>query len=115
VNTINDPANSPGFFEQGDYYSQTDLDLYFKKWAPWVPVGTPPIRQLIDGAKVPVPVNDSLNTGENDLDLQIGFALVYPTIPTVYQVDDRHYAPKEIARINLFNTFLDAVRAALTM
>ena len=113
--TINDPANSPGFFEQGDYYSQKDLDLYFQRYAPWVPEGTTPIRQLIDGAKVPVPVKDPDNDGENDLDLQIGFSLVYPTIPTVYQVDDRHYAVKEIAKDNLFNTFLDAVGADLTM
>lgn len=106
---VDDPANSPGFFEQGDYYAQEDLDLYFKELATNVPVGTQPIRNLIDGAKVPVPVNDSSNGGEAALDLQIGFSLVYPTIPTVYQVDDRHYAVKEVAKDNLFNTFLDAV------
>ena len=108
---VNDPANSPGFFEQGDYYSQTDLDLQFKHYATRVPVGTEPIRKLIDGAKVPVPADSPLNTGESDVDLQIAMPLIYPTIPTVYQVDDQHYSPKEVARVNLFNTFLDAVSA----
>ena len=106
---VNDPANSPGFFEQGDYYSQADLDLQFKYYATRVPVGTEPIRKLIDGAEVPVPADSPLNTGESDIDLQIAMPLIYPTIPTVYQVDDQNYAPKEVARDNLFNTFLDAV------
>lgn len=111
--TVDDPANSPGFFEQGDYYAQEDLDLYFKHYAPQVPNGTMPVRRLIDGAKTPESVNSPYVTGESDLDLQIAFSLVYPTVPTVYQVDDKHYAVKEIARINLFNTFLDAVSVHL--
>lgn len=109
LGTIDDPANSPGFFEQGDYYAQEDLNLYFKHYVPQIPNGTEPIRKLIDGAEAPVPLHDPTNTGEADLDLQIGFSLVYPTIPTVYQVDDKHYAVNEVAKDNLFNTFLDAV------
>jgi tripeptidyl-peptidase I len=106
---VNDPANSPGFFEQGDVFPQTDLNLQFKHFATRVPVGTKPIRRLIDGAKAPVPADSLLNGGESDTDLQISIPLIYPTIPTVYQVDDEHYSPKEVALVNLFNTFLDAV------
>lgn len=36
-------------------------------------------------------------------------ALIYPQSVIVYQVDDKIYAPKEIARDNTFNTFLDAL------
>ena len=108
-NKVASPENSPGFFEQGDYYSQTALDLYFKNIATNVPVGTTPRPQFIDGAEAPVRLNSPVNTGESDIDLEIAFSLVYPTIPTVYQVDDRPTAVHELATYNLFNTFLDAV------
>ena len=47
-----DPANAPGFFEQGDYYSQEDLNDFFNAFAPWIPNGTEPKLQLIDGFKI---------------------------------------------------------------
>ena len=109
ANTHADPANAPGFFEQGDYYSQEDLDLFFTKLAPWIPNGTEPKKQLIDGAKDPYPSNSTLVTGEADGDLQVSFGLVYPTVPIVYQVDDQYIATAELEKFNLFNTFLDAV------
>ena len=107
--TLCDPANAPGFFEQGDYYSQEDLDIFFEKVAPWIPNGTEPTLALIDGAKDPYPSNSKHVTGEADGDIEISFGLVYPTKPIVYQVDDQHYATDELQKFNLFNTFLDAV------
>ena len=107
--TLCDPVNAPGFFEQGDYYSQEDLNIFFEKFAPWIPNGTEPKLALIDGANDPYPSNSKLVSGEADGDIEIGFGLVYPTIPIVYQVDDQHYGPHELQSLNLFNTFLDAV------
>jgi tripeptidyl-peptidase-1 len=109
VATLCDPANAPGFFEQGDYYSQEDLNIFFEKVAPWVPNGTEPTLALIDGAKDPYPPHSKLVTGEADGDIEISFGLVYPTVPIVYQVDDQRYATHEVQLLNLFNTFLDAV------
>lgn len=109
-NKMADPSNSPGFYETGQWYSQKNLNVFFKNLAPYIPEGTAPIQQLIDGAEDPFPPNSSLTSGpEANLDLQVAFGLVYPTIPTVYQVDDTPYE-KEYYRIDtLFNTFLDAV------
>jgi tripeptidyl-peptidase-1 len=106
---INDTVNTLGFYEQGDYYTTEDLDLFYSHYAPWVPQGTRPILNSIDGGYAPVPVNDPNITGEADLDLDIGIALVYPQSVILYQVDDAVYAPEEIARDNTFNTFLDAL------
>lgn len=33
----------------------------------------------------------------------------YPQSVILYQVDDSYYAPREIALVNTFNTFLDAL------
>ena len=67
-----DADNSLGLYEQGDYFSKEDLDLYYKAYAPWIPEGTYPIPALIDGANFSVPVDDTfLNTGESDIDMQI--------------------------------------------
>jgi tripeptidyl-peptidase I len=106
---INDSVNDLGFYEQGDYYAAEDLDLYYRHYAPWVPQGTRPVLKGIDGGYAPVPTNSSVNTGESDLDLDIGISLVYPQTVVLYQVDDAIYAPKEVALDNTFNTFLDAL------
>lgn len=104
-----DQANAPGFFEQGDYYSQEDLNGFFNQFAPSIPNGTEPEIVLIDGAKDPLPSTSKQVTGEADGDLEIAFGLLYPTVPIVYQVDDPYYARHELKTFNLFNTFLDAV------
>jgi tripeptidyl-peptidase I len=67
-----DADNSLGLYEQGDYFSKEDLDLYYQTYAPWIPQGTYPIPALIDGANFSVPVDDTfLNTGESDIDMEI--------------------------------------------
>lgn len=104
-----DQFNAPGFYEQGDYYAQSDLDGFFTNFAPQIANGTEPIQQLIDGAIGSRPATSKQVGGEADGDLEVAFGLVYPTIPIVYQVDDPYYARHELQTYNLFNTFLDAV------
>ena len=109
VPTQADQANAPGFYEQGDYYSQDDLNGFFTNFAPQIANGTTPIMALIDGAVDPKASTSNQVEGEADGDLEIPFGLLYPTVPIVYQVDDPHYAKQELLKYNLFNTFLDAV------
>lgn len=101
--------NSLGLYEQGDYFAKSDLDLFYKDHAPWIPQGTYPIPALIDGANFSVPSDSSLNTGESNIDIDLAYSLIYPQSVTLYQVDDQLYEPEEVATTNLFNTFLDAL------
>ncbi|KXG52611.1 Peptidase S8/S53, subtilisin/kexin/sedolisin [Penicillium griseofulvum] len=101
--------NSLGLYEQGDYFAKSDLDLYYKAYAPWIPQGTYPIPALIDGANFSVPDYSPLNQGESDIDIDMAYSLIYPQSVTLYQVDDQIYEPEEVATTNLFNTFLDAL------
>lgn len=65
-------GNSLGLFEQGDYFAEADVDLYFKEFAPFVPQGTYPIPALIDGADFSEPQsNTALVGGEADIDIDI--------------------------------------------
>lgn len=64
-------GNSLGLYEQGDYFAKSDIDLFYKEYAPWVPQGTYPIPAMIDGAQYSVPANSSLNTGESDIDIDM--------------------------------------------
>lgn len=64
-------GNSLGLYEQGDYFAKSDVDLFCKEYAPWVPQGTYPIPALIDGANYSVPPYSSLNTGESDIDIDL--------------------------------------------
>ncbi|KAM3067871.1 hypothetical protein ACMFMG_011355 [Clarireedia jacksonii] len=103
------PGNSLGLYEQGDYFAESDIDLFYAEYAPWVPQGTYPIPALIDGANYSVPADSELNGGEADIDIDMAYALIYPQTVTLYQVDDQIYEPEEVATTNLFNTFLDAL------
>lgn len=64
-------GNSLGLYEQGDYFAKSDIDLFYKEYAPWVPQGTYPIPAMIDGAEYGVAANSSLNTGESDIDIDM--------------------------------------------
>jgi tripeptidyl-peptidase-1 len=66
-----DPGNSLGLYEQGDYFSKEDLDLFYATYAPWIPQGTYPIPDLIDGANYSVSQHSSLDTGESEIDMTI--------------------------------------------
>ncbi|RAK75328.1 S53 family peptidase [Aspergillus fijiensis CBS 313.89] len=101
------PKNSLGIFEEGDYYAQEDLDLFFKNFTRWIPSGTHPKPAFIDGAEAPVPVDEA--GAESDLDFQLAYPIVYPQEITLFQNDDYNYASEEIYTSGFFNTFLDAL------
>lgn len=106
---INDSVNALGLFEQGDYFSQSDVSMYYAKYAPNVPPSTAPRVLSVDGGEAPVAASSDLNGGESDIDIDIVTSLIYPQSVVIYQVDDQVYSPAEIAVDNTFNTFLDAL------
>ena len=106
---LNNPENAPGIYEQGSFYNQKDLNSFFASYAPWVPAGTAPKLQGIDGGKAPVAVDNPYNSGEADIDFDIVISLVHPQEVIDYQVDDAKTAEAEVALDNTFNTFLDAL------
>lgn len=99
--------NSMGIFEEGDYYSQEDLNLFFANFTPYIPANTHPILNGIDGGSAPVPVQDA--GGESDLDFQLAYPIIYPQTTTLYQTDDTHYASGSSNATGIFNTFFDAL------
>ncbi|KAE8153802.1 peptidase S8/S53 domain-containing protein [Aspergillus avenaceus] len=98
------PNNSLGVFEEGDYYAQKDLDLFFRAFSRNIPNGTHPIPAFIDGAEAPVPVENA--GGESDLDFQLAYPLVHPQTITLYQTDDANWSYNTTG---FLNTFLDAL------
>lgn len=64
--------NSLGIFEESDYYAQEDFDLFFSRYTPYIPNGTHPILDSVDGGEAPVNTSDA--GGESNLD----FELAYP-------------------------------------
>lgn len=102
------PANAMGIFEEGDYYAQEDLNLFFANFTPNIPQGTHPTPAFIDGAEAPVPVADA--GGESDLDFELAYPLLYPQDIMLYQTDDYFYATNpNSTSTGGFNTFLDAL------
>jgi tripeptidyl-peptidase I len=100
--------NSMGIFEEGDYYAQEDLDLFFANYTPHIPQGTHPTPAFIDGAAAPTDVADA--GGESDLDFELAYPLLYPQTITLFQTDDLYYATNENSTsTGGFNTFLDAL------
>ena len=81
------PGNSLGLYQQGSYFSEDDVsscsersgeilttsqvNKYFAQYAPWVPQGTFPIPQLIDGANYSVESYSPLNSGEAEIDIDM--------------------------------------------
>lgn len=64
--------NSIGIFEEGDFYAQEDFDSFFATYTPYIPNGTHPVLDSVDGAEAPVALEDA--GGESNLD----FLLAYP-------------------------------------
>lgn len=81
--TTAQPGNQLGIFEDlGDVYSQTDLNEFFLTLAPYIPQGTHPKLDAIDGAVAPNPV---MSAGpESDLDFQISYPLIWPQQSVLY-------------------------------
>lgn len=72
------PGNSLGLYEQGDYFNEGDVNLFYAEYAPWVPQGTFPIPALIDGANYSVPTYSPLNGGEADIDIDMASVKLNP-------------------------------------
>jgi tripeptidyl-peptidase-1 len=98
--------NSMGIFEEADFYSPDDLDLFFANFTPRIPNGTQPTPAFIDGAKFPP---FSWAGGESNLDFELAFPLIYPQTITLYQTDDEYYSASSVPGTGFFNTFLDAI------
>jgi tripeptidyl-peptidase I len=102
-----DPSNAMGIFEEGDFYSQEDLNLFFTNYMPQIPNGTHPTPAFIDGAQAPVPLSSA--GGESELDFELAYPIIYPQGTVLYQTDDLNYATGVISTAGAFNTFLDAI------
>jgi len=99
-------GNEIGIFEDGDFYEQNDLDLMFSNLAPYVPKGTHPELNGIDGGVAPY--QNSIGI-ESLLDMSLIFPLIHPQGARLFQVDDF----KEVYLAEGFgNTFLDALDAS---
>jgi tripeptidyl-peptidase-1 len=98
--------NAMGIFEEGDFYLQEDLHLFFLNFTSYIPNGTHPTPALIDSAEVPIPFPAG---GESDLDFQLAYPLIYPQAITLYQTDDFNYAINSRPGTAFFNTFLDTL------
>ncbi|KAK4539363.1 hypothetical protein LTR36_010993 [Oleoguttula mirabilis] len=105
-----DPSNSMGIFENGDFYAQEDLNLFFANYTPYIPNGTHPTLDSIDGGSAPV-TNLSEAGGESSLDLQLAYPLIYPQRITLFQTDDINYSTGNITISSSggYNTWLDAI------
>jgi len=101
------PSNAMGIFEEGDYYSQEDLNKFFANFTPHIPQGTHPKPAFIDGAQAPVPVADA--GGESDLDFELAYPILWPQGTVLFQTDDINYATGVVTADGGFNTFLDAI------
>lgn len=103
--TAAQPNNSLGIFQEGSYYSQIDLNLFFQKFFPDIPPGTHPLEAFIDGAEAPVPVGQA--GIESALDLEVAYSIIYPQNITLYQANDFNYATHPTG--GFLNSFLDAI------
>jgi len=64
-------GNSLGLYQQGSYFAESDVDLFFAKYTTNVPQGTFPINASIDGGSYSVPASSALNSGEADIDIEM--------------------------------------------
>ena len=67
-----------GAFELYSVYNQTDLNLFFQKFAPQVPQGTHPILDSIEGARIHTKHNFPGLSSEANIDFDILYSLLYP-------------------------------------
>lgn len=65
--------NSLGVFEEGDTYAQKDFNEFFAKFTPYIPNGTHPVLNAIDGAKAPVSQENA--GGESNMDFQLAYPM----------------------------------------
>nr|POF15305.1 aorsin [Quercus suber] len=101
--------NSMGIFEEGDFYAQEDLNSFFTNFTSYIPNGTHPTLDSIDGGYAPI-ANLADAGGESDLDFELAIPIIYPQTTTLYQTDDLYYAEGgNGSTYGIFNTFFDAI------
>ncbi|KAI9664857.1 MAG: hypothetical protein M1821_006305 [Bathelium mastoideum] len=101
------PGNEIGIYENGDFYAQEDLNLFFANFTPYIPQGTHPTLDSIDGGEAPVPLSEA--GGESSLDFQLAYPIIYPQGATLFQTDDINYSNGNISRVGIYNDWLDAI------
>ncbi|TVY75723.1 Tripeptidyl-peptidase [Lachnellula suecica] len=98
-------GNMMGIFEEGDFYDEESLILFFATFAQNIPITTTPKLEGIDGGFAP----GLYATGESDLDLQISYPIIYPQNSVIFQTDDLNYAEGIEGGGGFLNTFFDAI------
>ena len=106
-NNTAQPGNEIGIFEDGDFYAQEDLDLFFANFTPYIPQGTHPTLDSVDGGVAPVPVSEA--GGESSLDFQLAYPIIWPQQATLFQTDDINYSNGNLSRVGIYNDWLDAI------
>lgn len=102
--TLSDKSNRLGIFAfQSPGYATSDLDAYWKKYAPNIPQGTYPQNDLADGATATTSADGA--DDEAELDLQISYPIMYPQGAVFYNTNGAN---------GLFNQFLDAIDGSYT-
>jgi hypothetical protein len=106
------PINSLGLFEADGTYNESDMNQFFERFSPYVPVGTEPIPAPINGAKIQQGKYHPFTNGETELDLQIMYPIVYPQTITLYQISPKHYEDTFLGFPLAIQDFLDAIDAS---
>lgn len=82
--TLNSSENAIGIFEAfPGQYDQRDLNLWFQRYAPNIPLNTHPELVSINGATAPTTVKNG--ESESILDLDLAYSLVYPQTVVLYE------------------------------
>lgn len=104
------PDNSMGIYESElQFIAQEDLDLFFTNFTKFIPNGTHPIADNIDGGKT-FTTNVSMAGGESELDMELSYPIVWPQTITVFNEDDLNYQAEPNQTYTWgFNDFLDAI------
>lgn len=94
--TKTDPTNRLGMLEIGDqFFTQSDLDLFYKNAAKSIPEGTGPKIDYVNfNGSRPDPSNAA---DEANMDFEMAYPIIYPQTTELYQVNGD------------FNNFLDGI------
>ncbi|TWU74836.1 hypothetical protein ED733_000519 [Metarhizium rileyi] len=101
-------GNQLGMFESDDeMHKQTDLDMFYRLYAPGIPKGTGPKINLIDwGSRKPDP---NKAQGEAALDFDVSVPIIHPQGVELYQTKSNYDG---YSHLGFLNQFLDAIDGA---
>lgn len=116
-NTLAAPGNELGIFESlDDHYGKHDLDVFFSTLHPYIPNGTYPKEESIDGAvgsAEAAGLSEDETGVESDLDFQSSWPLIWPQGTVLFQTDDQYYEVNQTdvdtPYLGFYNTFFDAL------